>query len=411
MPTPQSSIHRNNKAGVALTARYVLPTYGRQPVVLVHGRGTKVWDADGKEYLDFFAGLAVDNLGHAPEAVRKALADQLGRLWHCSNVFHIQEQAELAQKLVALSGLDKAFFCNSGTEANEAAIKLARYHSLKHGHPGRYEIIVCKNSFHGRTLGSLSATQQPKYQQGFGPLVEGFIGVPFGDLAAVERAVSESTCAVMVEPIQGEGGVNVAPSGYLKALRKLCDAKNLSLIVDEVQTGIGRTGQVFACRHEKMKPDFLVLAKGLGSGFPLGACVVSEKIARDVVPGLHAATFGGNPLACRAALATLQIVSKPAFLKKVSVLGKYLQRALTILAGDLKLKAKVRGLGLMVALELAEEVGPQVVAACLKKGLIINAVQGRILRFVPPLIITHREIDRAVKILHAALEEVLGGSS
>lgn len=393
----------NNSQIKELSDQYVLPTYGRIPIALVKGKGATVWDADGKKYLDFFSGLAVDNLGHAPASIRKVLAEQSKKIWHTSNVFYIPGQAKLAEALVKASGLDKAFFCNSGTEAVEACIKLARYASLKSGNPERYEIIVANKSFHGRTLGSLSATMQPKYQSGFGPLLPGFKGVEYNNLEAVRAAVTDQTCAVLIEPIQGEGGVNVPDAGYLAALRKLCDERNLFLILDEVQVGLGRTGHLFAHQAEKIRPDLMALSKALGSGFPVGACLAAKSVAQFAEPGIHAATFGGNPLACSVALETVKIISKPAFLKRVSQNGEYFIKRLNALKKEGAPIESVRGRGLMIGCVLQQETGSAVVQACLEKGLLINAIQNRILRFVPPLIVTKAEIDRAVKILSGVL--------
>ncbi|MBI4411082.1 MAG: aspartate aminotransferase family protein [Deltaproteobacteria bacterium] len=396
-------IHRNNAENTALLDRYVLPTYARTPVTLVHGEGVWVWSADGKKYLDFFGGLAVDNLGHAPPRIKKVLADQAGHLLHCSNVFTIQEQAELAEKLVTLSGMHQAFFCNSGTEAVEACIKFARYHGVKNFGAEHYEIIVAENSFHGRTLGSLSATMQKKYRDGFGPLVPGFKAVPFGDLTAASNAVGPDTCAILIEPIQGEGGVNIPPADYLPGLRKICDEKNCLLVLDEVQVGVGRTGKLFAGQHSGVVPDLMAVSKALGSGFPIGACLASKKVADSVKPGMHASTFGGNPLACRVALETLSIVARESFLKKVAETGAYFIAQLKKLQKKHSIIAEVRGLGLMIGCELNRETGVQVVKECLQEGLLINAIQGKILRFVPPLIINKGHVDRAVKILDRVL--------
>ncbi len=384
----------------------MLPTYGRFPVTLVHGEGVFVWDADGKRYLDFFGGLAVDNLGHAHKKISSAIAAQAKSLIHCSNVFYIQEQGELAKLLVEKSGLYQAFFCNSGAEANEAAIKLARYFSLTGKNENRFEILVAENSFHGRTLGALSATMQPKYQAGFGPLVPGFKSVPFNNVEALAFAITVNTAAILLEPIQGEGGVRLPDSSYLKKVRKLCDEKGVLLILDEVQTGIGRTGKLFAYQHTGITPDILVLSKALGSGVPIGACLVSEKIAAVVKPGIHASTFGGNSLACRAALATLGVIVTPIFLKKVETVGNYFKSELKKLAQKNPLITEVRGMGLMLACQLSKEVGRDVVMACIEKGLLINSIQGNILRFVPPLILTKAHVDRAVKILSEVLTQV-----
>lgn len=404
MSSYKKRIHRSNKKNKELLDRYVLPTYARLPITLVHGEGVWVWDADGKKYLDFFSGLAVANLGHAPRAIQKVIADQASHLLHVSNVFYIQEQGELAQKLIQLSGLDKAFFCNSGTEAVEACIKLARYSSIKKFHQeDRTEIIVAHNSFHGRTLGALSATMQKKYQSGFGPLVDNFKGVPFNDIAAVEQAITPQTCALLLEPIQGEGGVNIPAKDYIPSLRKLCDEKGIFLILDEVQVGIGRTGRLFAYQHFGIKPDLLALSKALGSGVPIGASLVSSEIAQFVEPGIHASTFGGNPLSCRAGLETLSIISDKKFLARVRKSSQLFLKGLLKLKNKFPIIKEVRGLGLMVACELSQNVGKEIVTRCLEKGLLINTIQGKILRFVPPLIIGPKEIELALKILEEAL--------
>lgn len=395
--------HLSNQENAERIARYVLPTYARLPITLVKGKGARVWDADGKEYLDFFAGLAVDNLGHAHPAVKKAITDQAGKLLHCSNLFHIAEQGELAEVLVEKSGLTQAFFCNSGAESVEAAIKFSRFFSIKKKGEACFEIIVAQNSFHGRTLGALSATMQPKYQNGFGPLVAGFRAVPFNDLAALDAAITGKTAAVLFETIQGEGGVHIPNADFFKKLRKLCTEKGVLLILDEVQTGIGRTGKLFAFQHAGIVPDLLALSKALGSGVPIGACLVSHEVAQTVVPGMHASTFGGNPLACRAALATLAIVAKPSFLDSVKKRGKFLMAGLEKLRQKHPIIGEVRGMGLMVAATLHEERGPEIVKKCLEGGLLINSIQGKILRFVPPLIITDADIKKALKILEGVL--------
>lgn len=398
--------HRNNQENKKLLDRYVLPTYVRFPVTLVHGEGIFVWDADGKRYLDFFGGLAVDNLGHAHKKIVAAIATQAKSLIHCSNVFYIQEQGELAKLLAEKSGLYQAFFCNSGAEANEAAIKFARYFSLTGKNESRFEILVAENSFHGRTLGALSATMQPKYQAGFGPLVPGFKSVPFNNIEALVSAINSNTAAIFLEPIQGEGGVNIPDSSYLPKIRKLCDEKGILLILDEVQTGMGRTGKLFAYQHAGIKPDILTLSKALGSGVPIGACLVSEKIAAVVKPGIHASTFGGNALVCRAALATLGIIATSSFLKKVETVGNYFKSELKNLAKQNPLITDVRGVGLILACQLSKNVGRDVVVACIEKGLLINSIQGNILRFVPPLILTKVQVDRGVKILSKVLTQM-----
>jgi len=385
--------------------KYILPTYGRLPVCLVKGKGVYLWDESGKKYLDFFAGLAVDNLGHCPESVVKALSEQLQTLFHVSNVFVIREQVALAKKLTELSGLHQAFFCNSGTEAVEACLKFARHWGVESKGPDCYEVIAMEKSFHGRSMGSLSATMQEKYQSGFGPLVPGFHSVPHGDLNAIKSKINHKTCAVIIEPIQGEGGVRMLPKGFLEELRKICDEKNILLILDEVQVGLARTGKLFAFQHTSIKPDLLALSKALGSGFPVGACLANEKVAQFIKPGIHASTFGGAPLACRAALATLDIVSKEDFLKNVSAQSEYFLQKLKGLEKKHLVIKEVRGQGLMLACELNQDVGQDIVMACLEQGLLINCIQGKILRFVPPLIITHKNIDEAIEILDEVLLE------
>lgn len=386
---------------------YILPTYGRLPLSLVRGEGVYLWDDAGKKYLDFFAGLAVDNLGHCPPAVVTALKDQLDKLMHVSNVFHIPEQAQLAHQLVTLSGLHQAFFCNSGTEAVEACIKFARHWGTETKGSDSFEIVAMEKSFHGRTMGSLSATMQVKYQSGFGPLVPGFHSVPHGDLEAIKNKLNSKICAVIVEPIQGEGGVRPLPQGFLEQLRELCDQTQTLLILDEVQVGIARTGKLFAHQHTSIKPDLLALSKALGSGFPIGASVVSEKVAKVIKPGLHASTFGGAPLACRAALATLEIVAGEAFLKQVSDTSAYLVSRLQELQKKHSVIKSVRGQGLILACELSQEIGTAVVMKSMEMGLLINCIQGHILRFVPPLIINQQHIDAAIGILDTVLEDVL----
>ena len=378
---------------------YIMNTYTRQPVVLTKGRGTRVYDSDGKEYLDFVAGVATVNMGHCHPRVVVALQKQAQRLMHVSNHFHIEPQINLAKKLVAGSFADKVFFCNSGTEAIEAAIKLARRYSREVLKKDRYEIITMRGSFHGRTFGSVSATAQEKLQEGFGPLVPGFRYVPFNDVAAVAEAVNERTCAVLVEPVQGEGGVNVPADGYLKALRSLCDRHELLLILDEIQTGMGRTGRLFAYEHEGMEPDVMALAKGLGAGMPIGALLATNKAAQAFVPGTHGSTFGGNPLACAAGLAALEtLLEDNIIIQNVDTLGRHFLRRL----GELKTRypfiKDVRGKGLLVGMELDFE-GKEIVAACMKEGFLINSTANTVLRFMPPLVIVDEEIDQLVDCL------------
>ena len=389
---------KSNQEIIKLTDRHIAQTYGRYPIGLVRGKGTTVWDASGKKYIDFVTGLAVDNLGHCPPTVVNAIRKQAGKLLHVSNLYHIEPQSQLAAELTRLTFADKFFFCNSGTEANEAAIKLARRWFHDNGQPKRYEIITMNESFHGRTMASLSATAQKKLHAGFGPLLPGFKYVPFNNLDALKNAITKKTCAVLIEPIQGEGGVNLADRTYLKALRKICNVKGILLIFDEVQTGFGRTGNLFAYEKYKIKPDIITLAKALGGGIAIGAMGSTNKIIKSFVPGTHAATFGGNPLACAASLASLKTLTKKGFLQKASSRGDYFLEQLHSLRGKFPMIREVRGVGLMLAVEL-DQPGAKVVTNCMKEGFLINCIQLNTLRFLPPLIITQKEIDLLIKTL------------
>ncbi len=384
---------------LADSQKYIMSTYGRQPLVLVKGRGTKVYDSDGKEYLDFVAGVAVNNLGHCHPRVVVALQKQAQRLMHVSNHYHNEPQINLAKALVENSFADKAFFCNSGTEAVEAAIKLARRYAREVLRQDRYEVITMEGSFHGRTLGALTATAQMKFHKTFEPLVAGFNYVPFNDVNAVERAVNERTCAVLVEPIQGEGGVNVPSPGYLKALRELCDRHGLLLMLDEVQTAMGRTGKLFAYEYEDVTPDVVALAKGLGSGMAIGALIATDKAAQAFTPGSHGSTFGGNPLACAAALATLEaLLEDNIIIPAVEQLGRHFTEGLAALKKKYSFVKDVRGKGLLIGMEL-DFAGKDIVTICMKEGFLINCTMDRILRFMPPLIITEEEIDLLLEAL------------
>ncbi len=379
--------------------RFVMNTYARQPLVLVKGRGTRVFDSEGREYLDFVSGVAVNNLGHCHPRVVVALQKQAQRLMHVSNHFYIEPQVELAKALVRNSFAGKVFFCNTGTEAVEAAIKLARRYSREVLKRDRSEIVTMTGSFHGRTYGALSATGQEKLWQGFEPLVPGFRSVPFNDAAAVESAVNGNTCAVLVEPIQGEGGVNVPARGFLAELRKLCDRHEILLLLDEIQTGMGRTGRLFAYEHEGITPDVVTLAKGLGSGMPIGAVLATDRAAEGFAPGSHGSTFGGNPLACTAGLATLEtLLEDNIIIQNVEALGRHLHGRLDQLRKRYGFIREVRGKGLLVGLELDFE-GKDIVAECLKQGFLINCTAGTVLRFMPPLIIIEEEIDQLVDAL------------
>lgn len=379
--------------------KYLMNTYSRQPLVLVKGRGMKVYDSDGREYLDFVAGVAVNNLGHCHPRVVVALQKQAQRLIHVSNHYHNEPQVALARELVRHSFADKVFFCNSGAEAVEAAIKLARRYARDVLKQDRYEIITMRGSFHGRTYGALSATAQERFHKGFEPLVSGFRFVPFNDIEAVERAINEHTCAVLVEPIQGEGGVNVPFDGYLKGLRKLCDRRGILLILDEIQTGIGRTGRLFAYEHEGAAPDVMALAKGLGGGLAVGALLATERVAQAFTPGSHGSTFGGNPLACTAALASLETILEDNILvQSVEHLGRHFMQSLAAIKERYPFIKDVRGRGLLIGMELDFE-GRDIVTACLREGYLINCTADYVLRFMPPLIVTMEDIDRLVDAL------------
>ncbi len=375
--------------------RYVMPTYTRTPLVLTKGKGMRVADLQGQEYLDFFPGWGVSGLGHCHPAVIQAIREQAGKLLHVPNNLYHPLQAKLAQRLVELAFDGKVFFANSGAEANEAAVKLAR----KVGGPDRFEIITMTDSFHGRTLAMVAATGQPKYQEGFAPLPEGFRSVPFNDVGVVERALSSKTIGVMVEVIQGEGGINVATPEYLQGLRRLCDERKMLLILDEVQTGLGRTGKLFAYQHCGIEPDIMTLAKTLGGGFPIGAMIARRAIADRLGPGTHAATFGGSPLACAASLAVLEAIQHERLVSNAATQGAYLREQLQQLQQKYPaIIREIRGLGLMVGIALKRE-GTTTVDRCRERHLLINCTQERVLRLLPALTVTKRQIDRAIGIL------------
>ncbi|MBI5969469.1 MAG: acetylornithine transaminase [Deltaproteobacteria bacterium] len=387
-----------NEEVIKVSNEVLAQTYGRFPVVLVKGKGCRVWDVEGKEYLDFVAGIGVCNLGHCHPKVVQAIREQAGKLLHVSNLYHIGPQIELAQLLVKHSFADRVFFCNSGTEANEAAIKLARKYSQDHYGPGRYEIISLLKSFHGRTLGALAATGQEKFHKGFEPMMTGFKYVPREDLAAMEAAITEATCAILVEPIQAEGGVNLFSENYLKGLRQLCDQKKLVLIFDEVQVGMGRTGKLFAYEHYGVPPDIMTMAKGLAGGVPIGATLAKDEVAKSFTPGSHAATFGGNPLSTAAGVAALRATIEDGILENCQRSSAHFLKRLEELKKKHSFIRDVRGKGLMIGLELDRE-GKNVVTDCLKKGFLINCTDETVLRFIPPLIVTPEEIDRLIMAL------------
>ncbi len=384
---------------VALFQRYVIGNYTRYPVCLVRGEGSHVWDAEGNRYLDFFPGWGCDLLGHCPPRVVRAVQEQVAQLIHVPNTWYTEAQGQLAQALCERTGWKgQCFFCNSGTEAIEAAIKLARLN----GKPGRYKIVTMMNSFHGRTLGALSATAQPKYHQGLEPLLAGFTYIPFGELDAAARAIDAETCALLVEPIQGEGGINLPPAGYLESLRELADKHKLMLIFDEVQAGMGRTGRWFAHQHWPVHPDAMTLAKALAGGLACGALVARPEFADKLRPGTHAATFGGNPIACRAALATIEAIEAEGLLPRAERIGERFRQRFDNLRNRCPLIQDVRICGAMIGVELSVD-GTPMVQKCLQRKLLINCTHGTVLRLLPALTLTDAELDEGCGIL----EEIL----
>lgn len=381
-------------------AKYLMQTYMRQPISIVRGHGAKVYDMEGREYLDFVGGIAVNLLGHGHPDLVQAIQQQAAQLIHVSNLYYTEPQVTLAKILVEHSFADRVFFCNSGAEANEAAIKLARrYAHMKYGE-SRFEIITMKNSFHGRTLAMITATGQDKVQKGFEPLMPGFSYAPFNDMAAIEAMAGERTAGIMLEPVQGEGGVHVAGREYLTRLREFCTAHDILLIFDEVQTGMGRTGTLFAYEQLGVAPDIMTLAKGLGGGVPIGACLAKESVAAAFSAGAHASTFGGNPLACAAAVAVCRALLEGHVLDRVKPMGDYLANALTECKARHRVVRDVRGIGLLQGMELDID-AKTVVAEALSRGVLINAAGERVLRFVPPLTITTQEIDQLIDTLNA----------
>jgi acetylornithine/N-succinyldiaminopimelate aminotransferase len=385
----------------ARNAAYEIGLYARQPLAIARGQGSTLWDVDGKRYLDFFAGVAVNSLGHCHPAVVEAIRRQAAELLHVSNHYHTAIEGELAALLCQHSFAERVFLCNSGTEAIEAAMKLARRWGSEIG-GGRYEILATHGSFHGRTFGALTATGQERYHRGYFPLLPGVRLVPYDDLAAMEAAIAPETVAIMVEPIQGEGGVVTPAPGYLRGLRALADRRNLLLILDEIQTGMGRTGTLFAYEQTDAVPDVMALAKALGGGVPIGALCTTERVAAAFTPGSHGTTFGGNPLACAAAVAALRTIAEPDLLAHVNTVGRRLRAGLEEIAQRHRRVRAVRGAGLMLGAEL-DGPGADVVTQCLREGLIINCTADRVLRLTPPLIVTADEVDDGLARLDRAL--------
>jgi len=388
-----------NPATQDVYQRYVIANYTRFPVCLVRGVGSYVWDDAGARYLDFFPGWGCGLLGHCPPRVVEAVRRQVAQLIHVPNTWYTEPQGQLAQALSERTGWKgQCFFCNSGTEANEAAIKLARLY----GKPGRYKIVSMFNSFHGRTFGALSATGQPKYHQGVEPLLAGFSYAPFGDLDAVARSIDGETCAILVEPIQGEGGINLPPTGYLEGLRELADKHKLLLILDEVQSGMGRTGRWYAHQHWNVQPDVVTLAKALAGGVAAGGLIARPEVAEKLKPGTHAATFGGNPLACAAALATIATIDKDGLLQRAVAIGERFRQRFEALRGRCPLIQEVRIRGVMIGLQLTVD-GTPLVKACMERKLLVNCTHGTVIRLLPAMNLTDAELDEGCGIL----EEVL----
>jgi acetylornithine aminotransferase len=382
--------------------RFMFQTYKRAPLTLVRGDGCRLWDDQGKEYLDFVGGIAVCALGHSSPVISTAICEQSKKLVHVSNLYYTQPQIDLAQVLVENSFADRVFFSNSGAEANEAAIKLARHYSRDHYGPNRHVILTMENSFHGRTMATLSATGQERIRKGFDPLLEGFRYVPFNDLHRLEAALDESVCAVMLEPIQGEGGIVVPDSDYLSGVRRICDENNLLLILDEIQVGMGRTGKLFAYEHFGITPDIMTVAKALGNGLPIGAMLAREELKDSLGAGTHATTFGGSPLITGGALALMNTLLQDGWIDHARDMGVYFQNGLLELQRNYSHIQEVRGLGLILGL-LLDRAGSEIVEACMEKGFLINCVQERVLRFVPPLIVGKTEIDRLLDFLDEVL--------
>ena len=384
-----------------LEHEYYMPTFKRIPITLVKGQGNRVWDESGRGYLDFTAGWAVNSLGHCHPSVVEAIAQQARTLIHISNSYYTIPQIKLAELLVQNSSLDKVFFCNSGTEATEGAVKLARRYGHLHLH-GAYEVITATGSFHGRTLAMVSASGQPKFQKPYTPIPTGFVNIDYNNIEVLEKAINAKTCAVMLEPIQGEGGVNLPDAGYLKAVSEICQQKKVLLILDEIQTGIGRTGRLFAYEYYNIEPDIMTLAKGLASGIPIGA-VLAKNRASVFTTGDHGSTFGGNPLACAAGYATLKFIIDNNIVSNAKLRGQQLTLGLKALKQKYKFITNVRGLGLLQAMDFNDNIAQSVMMTCLENGLLVNELKRNALRFMPPLIVSENEVNEALEILDKAL--------
>ncbi len=388
---------------IKLSENFLMHTYSRIPIVIERGKGSRVWDKEGKCYLDFISGIGVMAAGYSHPYIIEAMIEQAKNFVHCSNLYYIYPQAKLAEKLCELSFADKVFFSNSGAEANEAAVKLAR----KFGAPrGAYEMVAMENSFHGRTLATLGLTGQAKYRKDFGPFPGGFTFAPFNDLEGVKKAISSKTCAVIVEPIQGEGGINVVSRDFFEGLADLCKREGILLILDEIQCGLGRTGKLFTYQHYQIEPDIMTLAKPLGGGLPIGATLAREEVASAFTPGNHASTFGGNPLVCAAALAFLKVLEDGKLVEKAREKGEYFQARLQELKKKFSFIQEIKGKGLMLGMKLNTYNGKKIVEECLERGLLINLAAGEVLRFLPPLVVENADIDEAVHILEDVLKNI-----
>jgi acetylornithine/N-succinyldiaminopimelate aminotransferase len=394
----------NKEEWIAISDKYIMGTYRRYPVVFTRGKGMKLWDTEGREYLDFVAGIAVCSLGHAHPRVTEAIKNQADKLIHVSNLYYIEVQIEYAKLLIQNSVLDKVFFCNSGAEANEGAIKLAKKYGNDRSNGIKNEIITMYGSFHGRTMATITATGQEKFHQGFNPLLAGFKYVPFNDLEMLGKTISEKTCAVMIEPVQAEGGIRVPDPDYFQKVRRLCDEKDVLLILDEVQVGMGRTGTLFAHEQEGIIPDIVTMAKAMGNGFPLGAVLAKDSIAAAFEPGSHASTFGGNPLAMAAAKATLETLLAENLISNSKLMGGYFVNKLRDMQKKHPVIKEVRGRGLLIGVELDCEAAG-VIKKCMDRGVLIASAGTQVLRFVPPLIVTEQDIDQVVDILDEILRE------
>jgi predicted acetylornithine/succinylornithine family transaminase len=396
-----TATNRMNPETAELFAKYVVPNYTRYPLSLVRGEGSYVWDDQGRRYLDFFPGWGCNLLGHCPPRVVEAIQQQAAELIHVPNTWHTEAQGRWAQLLSERSFGGKAFFCNSGAEANEAAIKLARLHTPEK----RYKIITFRGGFHGRTYGATSATAQPKYHEGIGPLLAGFLYAPFGDLDAVRKLIDDETCAILIEPVQGEGGIRIPPDGFLQGLRQLADERELLLIFDEVQSGCGRTGKWFAYQHAGVEPDIMTLAKSLCGGIAGAAMLATAEVAASLRPGIHAATFGGNPIAARAGIATIETIEEDGLLERAAQLSEAFRQRLAPLVEELPIVEELRIRGLMIGLQLSID-GVPIVQRCIERGLLINCTQQTVLRLLPAMTLSDEQLGQGCEILGEVLREV-----